>query len=109
MTICVTHPHGTTLSLVLAIPECIDRGFLATWTLKAQLRRRKNLTHEGLIADLDVTWDDPEAAQVLVITGTNTEKWPVCPAELDIRFTSVDGFVKRSEIIEVNIEHGVTK
>lgn len=101
--------QGSTFSFAMAIPEDIDDGALANWIPTAQLRRDRNNGPQGLIADINVYWDDPVTARILIIHHNVTKDWPVGLAELDILFTSASGQTIRSTTVIFDIQRSITK
>lgn len=105
----ITFKRGSTLSLMFRIPERFDAGFFKDWFITAQLRKEKNDSPNGLIADIGCFWGDPTTATRVVLNHQLTDKWPLGNAELDILFTSVDGTRVRTNTIPVVIQRGITR
>lgn len=101
--------RGSTFSLMFKIPERFDAGFFKNWAVTAQLRRAKNDSSTGLIADVSCFWGDPDTATRVVLHHMLTDRWPLGEAELDILFTSMDGSRVRSSTIPVRINRGITR
>lgn len=100
--------RGSTMALVFTIPDTIDDKYFMTWIPKAQLRKSRNDSKEGLIADLACYWVDETYKQIVVMHNM-TKNWPLGRAELDIAFLSSEGYTLYSSTVEVNIEREITK
>lgn len=105
----ITFKRGATFSYMFSIPDTVDAGFFKNWFIKAQLRREKNDSPNGLIADIGCFWGDPKTATRVVLHHQQTDKWPLGNAELDILFQSVDGTRVRTKTIPVTIQRGITR
>lgn len=100
---------GSTLSLVLNVPENIADGFLSSWTPSAQIRRHRNPQPSGFIAQLGCFWVDPTKARSVGVFNADTDDWPEGLADMDVLFTSADGQTIHSSTILVEISQGVTR
>ncbi len=105
----VPFKRGATFGFAMTIPEEIPDGTLASWLPKAQLRRVRNDSPSGLIADIAVFWLDPATARTLVFHHNVSGNWPIGEAELDVLFTSAGGQTIRSSTILFDIQRGITK
>lgn len=101
--------RGDTFSLAILVPEDMATGSLSEYYPKAQLRRRRDSTPKGLIANLNCHWEDPVIAQRLLLHHDITDSWPIGDAELDVLFTSIDGHKIRSTTVPVKIVRGITQ
>lgn len=101
--------RGTTFSYLLKIPDTVEDGFFSSWKPTAQLRREKNDSAAGLIAEFACAWDNPAIARHVLVHHNMTEKWPLGNAELDILLTSAGGQTIRSRTLLVNIQRGITR
>lgn len=108
MTVCVDHKRGSTFSLAFSLPDCIDDNFFESWRLEAQLRKERNLTPKGLIAQLTTFWGN-QTNKVICVYGEDTQYWPIGKAELDIRLISDSGSVQHTKTVTVNILNGISK
>lgn len=109
MTKPVPFKRGSTFSFALAIPDDVPDGTFVAWKPMAQIRRARNDSSTGLIADIAVFWADPLTTRVLVFHHNVTEKWPVGEAELDVLFLSAGGQTIRSSTVLFDIQRGITK
>lgn len=101
--------RGQTLAFTMALPEKIQFGQLAGWTLESQLRRLENSGPAGFIADLEVTWAaGSQQTRVNFLYDGDTSDWPLGPAAFDVVFTGPDQKI-RSTPIELLIVAGVTR
>lgn len=100
---------GTTFTCSAFLPNLTPVGFFQDWTLKSQVRRFKDNTDLGLIADLEVTWADIPNYQQLALYFRNTDRWPVGTAELDVLLVSPEGETVRTSAIVFEITRGITK
>jgi len=105
----VCFKRGQTFAFVMMIPTTVADGVLATWTPKAQLRRHKNNTRDGLIANISCSWADPLTSRFVFISHNLTKDWPIGLADLDIQFQSSNGFIIQSTTTQLNIIPGVTQ
>lgn len=105
----VPFKRGTTFSFVLAIPSTIVDGFFLDWDVKAQIRKERNNTPTGLIADLSTMWVDEETTRSLALAYSNTDGWPLGIAEVDVLFVSPTGQRLRSETMVFSIEREITQ
>lgn len=105
----VSFKRGSTFAFAFQIPEQVPDGYLSGWLPTAQLRKARNDGPTGLIADLECFWDVEDTARRVIVRHTMTDKWPVGPVELDIRFNSVDGETIQSTTVKINIIRGITR
>lgn len=101
--------RGATLGLVVRLPPNIQDGFFTNWDISSQIRRHKNNTLKGFIADLNATWIESPDNNMVLIHHSDTTEWPLGLAEFDLKFTSPTGTVVKSVTVSVNITDGVTK
>ena len=101
--------RGQTFSFSMRIPDSIADGFLASWQPTAQLRRARNDSPSGLIAEIACYWLDPDTSRVLGFHHHPTDGWPLGPAEFDVLFTSAGGQTLRSNTILFDIVRGITR
>jgi hypothetical protein len=100
--------RGQTFSFAMKIPDTIEDGFLRSWLPRAQLRKARNTSADGLIAEVSCFWADPKTTRLLTLHHSLTAKWPIGEAELDVVFTSAGGTQIRSRTIKFQIERGIT-
>lgn len=105
----VPFKRGSTFGFAMTIPDTIPDGTFASWKPMAQLRRARNDSSSGLIADIAVFWGDPKTTRTLVFHHNVTERWPVGEAELDVLFLSAGGQTIRSTTVLFDIQRGITK
>jgi hypothetical protein len=101
--------RGQTFSFLLEIPAEIDDGALNSWKPTAQLRRERDNTPTGKIADMNCFWADPGINRYLTVYHNNTGSWPLGLAEFDVLLTSSDGQQLRSTTALFDIQRGITK
>lgn len=100
--------RGQTFSFLMKIPDTIADGFLRSWLPRAQIRKARNTSADGLIADVSCFWADPKTTRYLTLHHSLTAKWPIGEAEMDVVFESASGTVIRSRTIKLQIERGIT-
>lgn len=100
--------RGSTFAFTLKIPDNIPNGFFKSWVPTAQLRKEKNSSPAGLIAQIECFWADPSTTRYLVIYHGMSSGWPVGRAEFDVLFQSSAGEKIRSTTKIFNIERGIT-
>lgn len=101
--------RGQTFSFVMGVPDNVEAGTLVHWKPSAQLRKKGNITQQGLIANINTFWADETTTQDVMFYHNNTHKWPLGLAEMDILFTSTNGETLRSDTLTFNIIAGVTQ
>lgn len=105
----VPFKRGTTFSFVLDTPSSIVDGFFLDWDVKAQIRKERNNTPAGLIANLSIMWVDEETTRNLTLSYNNTDSWPLGIAEVDVLFVSPTGQRMRSETMVFSIDRQITQ
>ena len=109
MTDVATFPKGTTFTCSAYLPDTVPEGFFDGWEIKAEMRRKGNITDLGLVARLDVEWIDPGINRQLSFYYRNTDHWPVGLVAVDVLFTNASGEQLRTSAIEIDIQQGVTQ
>ena len=83
------HTRGASFQLAVRIPSRFADGHFAGWAPASKV-----VTEDGeAVATLDVQWQDPGTARVLLLRCLSTDGWPIGLATFDVRLTSPDGFV----------------
>ena len=119
--------RGQTMEFILELPPEVPAGFflseLVTTTLACQLRKLENAGEDGLIATLEVSWEDAAGTKLRFKSAVDedTNLWALGPAEFDVLFTRTENVelvtgipgatqVKtfRSLPVQITIEDGVT-
>lgn len=92
MSNCKTDPfeikRGASFHALIQIPTFYADGYFVGWTLKSQARTDKDV----LLAELDVTWDNPITTRVLVLKCLDTTTWAIGAAGVDVFLKSPDGY-----------------
>lgn len=101
--------RGQTFSYVFTLPAKFDPGFFADWAVSSQIRKFRNTTPNGLIADINTSWINGPYANTLLLFHQDTEDWPLGPLELDVRFESPSGHVITTKSLPFMIVHEITK
>lgn len=98
--------QGDRFGFVGRIPEQFADGYFQDWTLKCQVRTGR----DALVADLDAEWLDPLTTRAFSVTDTvGTELWPLGELFFDLRLESPTGSTKRTPIMRIHCERGVTR
>ncbi|KQO23500.1 hypothetical protein [Acidovorax sp. Leaf78] len=98
------HTRGASFQLMARIPSRFADGHFSTWVPTSQVVTDK----DAPVATLDVEWEDPATARVLVLRSLNTDAWPIGPARFDVRLTAPDGFVLLTTAVHFHIVKGAT-
>lgn len=99
-----SHTKGASVLWMLKLPTKFADGYFAGWTPTSQVR-----TEDGaLVADLEVTWDDPAIARVLVLRKLDTTGWAVGHASFDVRLVAPDGFAIYTAPLRLYVVKGNT-
>ena len=99
-----SHTRGASFQLMARIPSRFVDGHFMDWAPTSQVRTEKG----DLVAELEVTWDDPATARVLVLRSLDTSAWAIGAASFDVRLTAPDGFVLHTTPVPFYIVKGVT-
>jgi hypothetical protein len=103
----ISQKRGDTFDYVYRVPEAdYPNGYFLGWDVHSQIR-----TPSGrFIADLEVTWLEPEEeTRLLRLFFANTTRWPIGEQEIDVQFTrQSDGVVQSSKTIPLEIIRDVT-
>lgn len=105
----VNFKRGSTFSFLFNVPGEFDPGYFIDWIITSQLRIRHNTEAKGLIADINTNWVESPYSNCLLLYHTQTDKWKLGPAELDVRFESLGGHVVHAKTIRFNIVNEVTQ
>lgn len=105
----ITFKRGQTFSYVFRIPEKFSPGFFADWAISAQIRKARNTSPSGIIADINASWIDGPYENVLLLYNQSSDDWDLGDAEVDIRFESTGGHVIRTQTVPFTIVHEITK
>jgi len=103
--------RGQTLEFVMDLPESVPPGFFENTQLACEIRRLETSGMMGFIAQIEVSWDNPEKTRLRFFHEA-TDKWPLGPAELDVLFTREEnGQTKRYRSLPVRftIKDGITR
>lgn len=114
-----TFTRGQLLEFVMELPPEIPADFFGgastTTELTSELRQVENAGKDGLIAPLEVSWE-PGTFTKIRFHCSDTNDWPLGPAEFDVKFTrtvtqgtgtpTVQVF--RSQPVQFIIKDGVT-
>ena len=78
----------------------VTEGWLDDWSARSQIR-----SGATLLADLDVTFDDGEDAELgaYTLSADDTTDWPLGRAAFDVEYTHTDGAVVKGETVAVDI------
>jgi hypothetical protein len=86
--------RGPDFNLTLVLPSYVTPNHFADYTGTAQIRRYKDDSEDGFIADVDFEW---------------VEEWPLGLAELDIMLEDPDGKKVGTATIFLKIERTITR
>lgn len=131
-----TFIRGQTLDFIMELPDTIPADFFVKTTMDgpviaqtietvmvAELRRKENAGGAGLVAQLQVNWEDSASYGYtkLRFKYPTTDAWPLGPVEFDVIFTrtvtdynngvpELNPEVKkfRSQPVQITIVDGVT-
>lgn len=95
--------RGSSFEAVMTLPQSVAENYFAEWQPLSQLRKEGNLTKEGLIDDLTLTWLGPRE---FILSNNDTDKWPLGMAEFDVLFSSRQGRRIRTKTLRVLIKAG---
>ncbi len=103
-----SHKRGDTFELAGTI-EVQEYGELVAdmtgWTGTSQMRDSDG----AVVADLIFEWLDPVARVAVLKADGSTKDWPLGHVEIDIEFTSPDGYVVSTNTIGITITRDVTR
>ena len=106
MKVKVIATRGDSFGFIGRIPESFADGYFVGWTLQCQVRN----VSDGLVADLLAQWVDPLTTRLFEVTDTaGTSLWPVGQLFFDLRMTAPDGSTKRTPVMLIQCERGVTR
>ena len=101
------HKCGDTFDYVATIPSTFPDGHFAGWNVSAHVR---NALSGVLIAELDVSWVDPDTTRTLRLLKIDTSAWAPCQALFDIQFTRTsDGYKLSTATKELTLLKDVTR
>ena len=100
--------RGQTFSIIVDVPTTYVDGALIGWTVTSHLRKINDDSPTGLIAVLDSYWEDPDTTRQVHLYHNITNEWPLCVAELDVKFTSPGGEKLYSETLTFRIIRSIT-
>ena len=105
----ISFKRGSTFAFVVTIPEKLPDGYFQDWEIESQMRRLKDSTPNGLIANLGSRWDNSQTTRKLIIFDAMTDRWPVGMAEMDVLFRAGTGYRIRTKTLVFNINRGITR
>lgn len=88
----------------MRIPSRFADGHFAGWTPTSHVVTESDQP----VATLDVQWQNPAVARVLVLKCLNTDGWPIGLARFDVRLTSPLGFVLMTTPKQFYVVKGAT-
>lgn len=101
------HKRGDTFDYLADIPDSYQDGFFAGWEVKAQVRDPRS---GALVADLDVSWVEPQNTRALKLLKLETRSWPVGKLEFDIQFRRPqDGYTLSTSTVVFTVVKDVTQ
>lgn len=101
------HKCGDTFDYVATIPSTFPDGHFTGWGVGAQLR---NALTGALIAELDVSWSDPDTTRMIKLLKIDTSGWNPCEAAFDIQFTrNSDGYKLSTATKNITLVKDVTR
>lgn len=114
-----TFTRGATLEFLMELPPEIpenwfNNGTTISTTLSAKLRLKDQAGEDGLIADLNPTWESDTNYTKIRFLVSDTSAFPLGAAEFDVLFTKTKtgtgAYVKkyRSQKVAITIEDGVS-
>ena len=122
-----TFIRGQTLEFVMLLPPEVPANFFGPIPINplvpdgpaypetvvtSQLRRLENAGEDGLIAQLQVSWEPGTSYTKLRFKYETTNTWPLGPAEFDVTFVRTIGVATtkkyRSQPIAITIKDGIT-
>lgn len=84
------HKRGDSFDYVTTIPDTFADGHFVGWDVAAQVR---DPGKGSLVAELDVSWNDPATTRQLRLLKIDTKTWPAVPLEFDVQFVrTADGY-----------------
>ena len=83
------HTRGASFQLGVRLPSRFPDGHFAGWVPTSKVVTED----DQAVATLEVQWQDPAIARVLLLKCLGTDSWPIGLARFDVRLTSPDGFV----------------
>lgn len=99
--------RGPDFLINLVLPAHLQGLFLG-WTPTASIRRYRDPTPRGFIANLEFSWCDPITTTVFQLKSEDTADWPLGVAELDVLFTSPDGQHQQTRTVRLRLEPALT-
>lgn len=100
--------RGQTFSIIVDVPSTYVDGALIGWTVESHLRKINDGSPSGLIAVMTSYWEDPDTTRQIHLYHNITGNWPLCTAELDVKFTSPGGETLHSETLTFDIIRSIT-
>lgn len=99
--------RGDSFDYGVEIPAEFVDGHFVGWTVESQLRR--NNSQAELVAQFDVSWDNPVTTRKLRLLKIDTTDWPLGAAVFDVQFTRTsDSYKLSTETAEVLVVKDVT-
>lgn len=98
---------GQTFSFLALVPDAIPDNYLETWIPRVFIRKYKNTSSSGFIAEIACYYAD-DTERTLTFWHNETDKWPIGRAELDVVFTSPTGYTAATQTVQFHILSGVT-
>jgi hypothetical protein len=98
--------RGSTFEAVISLPESIAENYFAEWQALSQIREEGNLTTDGIMGDLELSWLGPRQ---FMLKTDDTDNWPLGMAEFDVLFSSGEGRRIRTKTVRIMIKDGPTK
>ena len=101
--------RGPDLNLILVLPSYVPAAYFSDYTGTAQLRRYKDDSEAGIIAEITFTWINPVDARAFTLTHSGTDEWPLGLAELDVILENSVGSKVGTATILLRIERSITR
>ena len=101
--------RGPDFNIVLVLPSYVPAAYFSEYTGTAQLRRYKDDSENGFIADITFEWIEPEDARAFRLINTDTVEWPLGLAEIDVLLENPEGKKVGTATILLKIERSITR
>lgn len=98
------HTRGASFQMMARIPSRFADGHFAGWTPTSKVVA----DDDTAVATLEVEWENPATARVLVLKCLDTDAWPIGLARFDVRLTGPDGFVLMTTAVPFYVVKGAT-